>query len=115
MTLPQLKVGAICLNTAGLSLTLTCLGQGFVVSVTHFPRVSSSSVDVGTGKVEKNVIGTGSTIYRRMILFENDEKRIQIIGERFGAVCRGVGIDNPLRLDPRLYALDKGDAFVCEY
>ncbi|KAF8593333.1 hypothetical protein BDV93DRAFT_566662 [Ceratobasidium sp. AG-I] len=70
-------------------------GQGFIVSVTHFPRVSSTSVDVGSGEIEKNVIGTGSTIYRRMILFENDEKRIQII-------------------DPRLYALNKGDAFVSE-
>lgn len=70
-------------------------GHGFIVAVTHFPRAVGSSVDVGTGEVENTVVGTGNTIYRRMITFENDEKRINII-------------------DPRLYALDRGETFVSE-
>lgn len=55
-------------------------GKEFIVAVTHFPRDTSSSVDVATGEVDGKVVGTGSTIYRRMISFENDEKRIDIIG-----------------------------------
>ncbi|KAF8600262.1 hypothetical protein BDV93DRAFT_525538 [Ceratobasidium sp. AG-I] len=81
-------------GSSQINSTAVAEGQGFIVAVTHFPRTSAKSIDVSTGEVQETV-GTGSTVYRRMITFENDEKRISII-------------------DRRLYALDKGETFISE-
>ncbi|KAF8602491.1 hypothetical protein BDV93DRAFT_557494 [Ceratobasidium sp. AG-I] len=89
---PDLEQGASQLESPSTSVVER---KGFVVAVTHFPRSTDSTVDVATGEINKTVVGNGSTIYRRMISFENDEKRIEII-------------------DPVLYALDKSQAYIAE-
>lgn len=65
-------------------------GHGFIISVTHFPKSESESTSG-----DRKVVGTGSNIYRRMISFENAEKRVEII-------------------DPKLYALDSNETYIPE-
>ncbi|KAL5637307.1 hypothetical protein ACGC1H_001075 [Rhizoctonia solani] len=48
-------------------------GEGYIVSVIHFPE---SPNEPGS----KEVVGSGSQIYRRMIAFKNNKKRVEIIG-----------------------------------
>ncbi|CAE6486838.1 unnamed protein product [Rhizoctonia solani] len=65
--------------------------NGFVVSVTHFPKSPGESIDMeGPAPV---VVGSGNNIYRRMVAFENNEKRVEI-------------------MDQRLYALKENETYV---
>ncbi|KAG8688823.1 hypothetical protein FRC11_004700 [Ceratobasidium sp. 423] len=71
-------------------------GEEFIVSVTHFPKPSNeptASSEAESGG--RAVVGTGNYIYRRMIAFENENKRVEII-------------------DPKLYALEGNEKYVAE-
>jgi hypothetical protein len=88
-------------------------GPGFIVSVTHFPKTPAESVS-GTEVAGQTVVGTGRNIYRRMIAFENQEKRIEIIG-----MCPTLNFPHYLAdtihcwiPDPKLYALDSNETYV---
>ncbi|CAE6361390.1 unnamed protein product [Rhizoctonia solani] len=50
-------------------------GEGFIVSVTHFPSLSNESIDTKGIEGQKNV-------YRRMIAFENNDRRVEIIDQK---------------------------------
>ncbi|KAL5632842.1 hypothetical protein ACGC1H_005703 [Rhizoctonia solani] len=68
-------------------------GEGFVVSVTHFPKSPNEST--GAEGVVPALIGSGTNIYRRMVAFENGEQRVEI-------------------KDQRLYALEENETYVAE-
>ncbi|KAG8688575.1 hypothetical protein FRC11_005196 [Ceratobasidium sp. 423] len=71
-------------------------GGGFSISVTHFPKPPNDPADgSGTEFGGGPVVGTGSRVYRRMIVFENKDKRVEIT-------------------DPRLYALEGNETYVAE-
>ncbi|QRW15628.1 TPR-2 domain protein [Rhizoctonia solani] len=54
----------------------------FIVSVTHFPKPPNESVDSSeTEPGGGDLMGAGNQIYRRMIAFENQDRRIEIIGD----------------------------------
>ncbi|CAE6518125.1 unnamed protein product [Rhizoctonia solani] len=68
-------------------------GEGFIVSVTHFPKSPNESIEAeGPAPV---LIGSGSNIYRRMVAFENSERRVEIKDQRF-------------------YALEENETYVAE-
>ncbi|KAJ1300210.1 hypothetical protein OPQ81_011957 [Rhizoctonia solani] len=71
-------------------------GEAFIVSVTHFPKPSNEPIEAE--QVERAVpalVGSGNNIYRRMIAFENKDKRVEII-------------------DPKLYALSQNETYVAQ-
>ncbi|ELU40826.1 hypothetical protein AG1IA_05148 [Rhizoctonia solani AG-1 IA] len=54
----------------------------FIVSVTHFPKPPNESADSSeTEPGGGDLMGVGNQIYRRMIVFENQDRRIEIIAE----------------------------------
>ncbi|CUA72916.1 hypothetical protein RSOLAG22IIIB_10386 [Rhizoctonia solani] len=67
--------------------------NGFIVSVTHFPKSPGESINIEDSA--SVVVGSGNKIYRRMVAFENNEKRVEI-------------------KDRRLYALKENETYVAE-
>lgn len=57
-------------------------GQGYTISVTHFPKSEFGDTDAGPGDIEKNkrVVGEGKILYGRILAIETKDKRIEVTG-----------------------------------
>ncbi|KAB5588853.1 hypothetical protein CTheo_7707 [Ceratobasidium theobromae] len=55
-------------------------GQGYTISVTHFPKSEFGDTDAGPGDIEKNkrVVGEGKILYGRILAIETKDKRIEV-------------------------------------
>ncbi|CAE6361343.1 unnamed protein product [Rhizoctonia solani] len=91
--------------------------EGFIVSVTHFPNPPGESGNNSEAEFgSRDVVGTGSQIYRRMIAFENKDKRIEIIGQLtpFYVSCIFLTLGACFSPDQKLYALETTQTYIAE-
>jgi hypothetical protein len=98
--LTRLKVRTILVMLIGAQWMLVNTEQGFIVSVSYFPKPPAGTIeDAGEEDAGQTVVGTGSNVYRRMIAFENKEKRVEITGgsHSLGSVTQLIPCDARLQ------------------